>query len=231
MKMRRIITLVTLILLLSCGKVPGSLTNGEWRYDLIVNGVRAGSAVISNSEKDGLLVSRTEMIISLGTMKNTTVQTVVETVDFRPVRLEIINTMEDSSSGSRQVISRVAEFRGNVVTLDSDGTKAEYTLAEPFIIDGNFFADSLVKGKFSEKMEVRAKLYEPTVAADKTILVIVNVAGREKVKVRGKELKLIHVRQRVEKLKSVDIYLDDNGVTEKMVIKMLNNIFEMERVD
>ena len=80
-------------------------------------------------------------------------------------------------------------------------------------------------------MEVRAKLYEPTVAADKTILVIINVAGREKVKVRGKELKLIHVRQRVEKLKSVDIYLDDNGVTEKMVIKMLNNIFEMERVD
>jgi hypothetical protein len=61
--------------------------------------------------------------------------------------------------------------------------------------------------------------------------VIVNVAGRENVMVNGKELKLIHVRQRVEKLKSVDMYLNDTGVTEKMVIKMLNNIFEIERAD
>lgn len=231
MKPRRIIYLILILSFMSCAKVPQSIASGEWRYDLIVNGVRAGSAVITSGEKDGLLVSKTEMFISLGTIKNTTVQTVTETKDFRPVRLEIVNTMEDTSTGSRQVISRVAEFSGSEVTLDSDGQKAKYTLAGPYIIDGDFFTDSLVRGKFKEGMEVRAKLYEPTVAADKTILVIVNVAGREKVKVRGRELKLIHVRQRVEKLKSVDIYLDENGVTEKMVIKMLNNIFEMERVD
>ncbi|HPS59301.1 MAG TPA: hypothetical protein PK514_14450 [Spirochaetota bacterium] len=231
MELRRIIPVILLLSFLSCGKVPQSLTNGEWQYDLIVNGVRAGSAVISNCEKDGLLVSRTEMFISLGTMKNTTTQTVTETKEFRPVRLEVVSTLEDSSSGSRQVISRIAEFNGNNVTLDSDGKKARYTLTGPFIIDGNFFTDSLVKGRFREGMEIRAKLYEPTVTADKTILVIVNAAGRENVTVRGKELKLIHVRQRVEKLKSVDIYLDDTGVTEKMVIKMLNNIFEMERID
>lgn len=231
MKPRRIIYLILILSFMSCAKVPQSIASGEWRYDLIVNGVRAGSAVITSGEKDGLLVSKTEMFISLGTIKNTTVQTVTETKDFRPVRLEIVNTMEDTSTGSRQEISRVAEFSGSEVTLDSDGQKAKYTLAVPYIIDGDFFTDSLVRGKFKEGMEVRAKLYEPTVAADKTILVIVNVAGREKVTVRGRELKLIHVRQRVEKLKSVDIYLDENGVTEKMVIKMLNNIFEMERVD
>lgn len=231
MKLHRLIPVILVLTFISCGRVPQSLSNGEWHYNLIVNGVRAGSAVISSSEKDGLLVSRTEMFISLGTMKNTTIQTVTETKEFKPVKLEIINTMEDTSSGDKQVISSTAGFNGNRVTLDSDGKKAEYTLAQPFIIEGNFFADSLIKGKFREGMEVRAKIYEPTVAADKTILVIVNVAGRENVMVNGKKLKLIHVRQRVEKLKSVDIYLNENGVTEKMVIKMLNNIFEMERVD
>lgn len=231
MKLHRLIPAILVLTFLSCGRVPQSLSNGEWRYNLIVNGVRAGSAVISSSEKDGLLVSRTEMFISLGIMKNTTIQTITETKDFKPVKLEIINTMEDTNSGSSHVISRIAEFNGNQVTLDSDGKKAKYTLAQPFIIEGNFFADSLVKGKFKEGMEVRAKMYEPTVAADKTILVIVNVAGRENVMVNGKELKLIHVKQRVEKLKSVDMYLNDTGVTEKMVIKMLNNIFEMERAD
>jgi hypothetical protein len=80
-------------------------------------------------------------------------------------------------------------------------------------------------------MEVRARLYEPTVAADKTILVIINVAGRKKITVAGKERSLIHIRTRFEKLKSVDEYLNDSGVTEKMVIKMLNNIFELERIN
>lgn len=185
MKTLRLIPLLLMLALLSCNKVPGEIIKGEWRYRLMVNGVRAGSAVITSGEKDGMLIKRTAMSIKLGTIKNSSVQTVTETKDFRPVRLEIMNTLEDTSSGNRHLIAKVAEFSDDTVTLDSDGTKAVYKIPGPFIIEGEFFTDSLIKGGFKEGMEVRARLYEPTVAADKTILVIINVAGRKKNNSRG----------------------------------------------
>ena len=219
-----------LFLLLSCRSNPQSVPEGTWKYDLYVNGVKAGSAITVIEEKENLYITRSEMYLKMGAMENKTIQTVTETIDFKPVSLEILNTMEDSSSGLNQEISKTAFFDGNIVTLESDGYKSEIKLKEPFILDGNFFFKKLIKSGFKKGTRIEARIYEPSVEIDNTILVIVDVAGREKIRIGSEEMNLIHVKQRVEQLKIVDMYLNDEGVMEKAVIKMLNNIFELIRV-
>lgn len=226
MKKRSLIVLC-FILLLSCKSNPETVPEGKWKYDLYVNGVKAGSAITIIEEKDNLYISRNEMYLKMGTMENKTIQTVTETKDFKPVSLEIINTIKDTSSGLNQEIKKTALFDGTTVTLESDGFKSEIKLEEPFILDGNFFFKELVKSGFKKGTRIEAQIYEPSVEIDNTILVIVDVAGREKIKTGTGENELIHVRQRVEQLKIVDLYLNDEGVMEKAVIKMLNNIFEL----
>lgn len=224
------LTVLCLILLLSCRSTPESVPEGTWKYDLIVNGVKAGSAVTVIDEKENLYITRNEMYLKIGTMENKTVQTVTETRDFKPVSLEIHNTIKDSSSGLNHEMSKTAVFEGNRVTLKSDGFESVIDITGPFILDGNYFFKELVKSGFKKGTRIEARIYEPSVEIDNTILVIVDVAGREKIEVGSVEMDLIHVKQRVEQLKIVDIYLNDEGVMEKSVIKMLNNIFELIRV-
>jgi len=87
------------------------------------------------------------------------------------------------------------------------------------------------KNGFKKGTVVKASIYEPTVELEEPILVIVEMAGYENIDVNGKTKNLIHIKQKVEKLKSMDVYLNESGVTEKVVIKMLNNIFELVMVD
>lgn len=224
------LSLIIILLTASCGRVPESITNGEWNYTLTVNGVEAGSAVITNTTAGDRFISSTAMYLSMGTIKSSTIQTVTETLDFKPLQLDISNTIEDSSTGNRQVISKKAVISANNITLTSDGITAKYIIDKPFIIDGNYITDRLIKERFREGVEIRAHMYEPTVETDRTILVIVNVIGRETITSGGNRIDVIHVKERVEKLKSVDIYINENGIMEKTVIKMLNNIFILERV-
>jgi len=125
---------------------------------------------------------------------------------------------------------KTAFFDGNKVTLTSDGFESVIDIAHPFILDGNYFFKELTKSGFKKGTRIEAQIYEPSVEIDDTILVIIDVAGREKIKVGSSEMNLIHIKQRVEQLKIVDMYLNDEGVMEKAVIKMLNNIFELVRV-
>lgn len=218
------------MLLISCKSNPESVPEGTWKYDLFVNGVKAGSAITVIDEKENLYITRSEMYLKIGTMENKTVQTITETIDFKPVSLEIHNTIKDSASGLNHEMSKIAFFEGNKVTLKSDGFESVIDITGPFMLDGNFFFKELAKSGFKKGTRIEAKIYEPSVEIDNTILVIVNVAGREKIKVGSVEMNLIHVKQRVEQLKIVDMYLNDEGVMEKAVIKMLNNIFELTRV-
>ncbi len=222
--------ILTTLLLISCKSNPQSIPEGAWTYDLIVNGIKAGTAFVIIDETDDLYITKNEMSLKMGTMENTTLQIVTETKDFKPVKLETYNTIKDSSSGISQKVSRIALFEGNNIKLKSDGYETVINMESPFILDGNFFFKELMKSGFKKGTRIEAQIYEPSVEMDSTILVIVDVAGREKVKIGSEELDLIHVKQRVEQLKIVDMYLNDEGVMEKAVIKMLNNVFELVRV-
>lgn len=231
MKFRSIIFIFFIAVSISCSSKPDQIPQGTWNYDLLVNGVKAGRAVSSNTLIGDNYVIKSEMYLNVGTIQNKSIQTVTETKEFKPVKLEVINTVTDTAGVSNQDINKTATFNGKEVTLIAGDYKSKFTINDPFVLDGNYFFSELLKNNFKEGVIIKSHIYEPSVEIDSPILVIVEVKGMETVQVGKKSMKLLHIRQRIEKFKSMDIYLNENGITEKIVIKMLNNVFELVRVE
>jgi len=231
MKFRNFLYALIITTAVSCTSTPAQIPEGEWNYDLLINGVKAGSAVLSNTVSGDNYVTKSEMYLNMGTIQNKSVQIVTETKNFKPVKLEVFNTVTDTSGNSNQEIIKTAVFDGDNVTLKTGDYESKFRLQGPFVLDGNYFFSELLKNKFKTGVIIKANIYEPSVEIDTPILVLVETKGIETVQVRNKSMKLLHVRQRVEKLKSMDMYLNEKGVTEKVVVKMLNNIFELVRVE
>lgn len=231
MKLRTSILVLIIAFTASCKETPAGIPSGSWKYDLVVNGVKAGTAVCSNEKSGDTYIIKSEMFLTVGSIENRSVQIIKETSDFRPVSLEILNTVKDSGSGKVQEINKTATFNGKEVTLNSGEYKSKFIIEEPFVLDGNYFFNELLKNKFKKGTIVKAHIYEPTVELEDPILVIVEIMGYESVDVNGTSKNLMHIKQKVEKLKSLDVYLDENGVTEKVVIKMLNNVFELVKAN
>lgn len=230
MKSRLLIPVFILITAASCTSRPETIPEGTWIYDLLVNGVKAGKAIFSNTSSGNFYVSKNEMYLNIGSIENKSLQIITETKDFKPVKLEVYNTVTDTSNASKQEINKIAVFNGGEVTLKADDNESKFKISRPFVLDGNYFFNELLKNKFKDGTVIKAQIYEPSVEIDASILVIVETKGMEEVQVGASKMKLLHVKQRVEKLKSIDIYMNDKGITEKIVIKMLNNIFELVRV-
>lgn len=231
MKIRLFLSAIIIITSVSCSTKPAQIPEGIWNYDMLVNGVKAGNAVLSNTSTPDSYITKSEMYLKIGSIENRSIQIVTETRDFKPVKLEILNTVTDSATKSTQEINKTAVFDGNDVTLNSGSFKTKFRIKEPFVLDGNYFFSEFLKHGFKTGTLIQANIYEPSVELDTPILVITESKGIEEIKIRSGSMKLIHIKQRVEKLKSMDIYLNENGVTEKVVIKMLNNVFELVRTD
>ncbi|PKL15062.1 MAG: hypothetical protein CVV49_22045 [Spirochaetae bacterium HGW-Spirochaetae-5] len=231
MKFRSVLLIFLIITSISCSSKPDQIPQGTWNYDLLVNGVKAGRAVSSNTLEGDNYVIRSEMYLNMGSIENKSVQTVIETKDFKPVKLEVLNTVTDTTGVSSQDINKTATFNGKEVTLIAGDYKSRFTINDPFVLDGNYFFSELLKNNFEEGVIIKSHIYEPSVEIDTPILVIVEVKGMETVQIGNKSMKLLHIKQRIEKLKSMDIYMNEKGITEKIVIKMLNNVFELVRVE
>lgn len=231
MKFRSIIFIFFITVSISCSSKPDQIPQGTWNYDLLVNDVKAGRAVSSNTIVGDNYVTRSEMYLNMGSIENKSIQTVTETKDFKPVKLEVINTVTDTAGVSNQEINKTATFNGKEVTLIAGDYKSKFTINDPFVLDGNYFFSELLKNNFKEGVIIKSHIYEPSVEIDTPILVIVEVKGMETVQIGKKSMKLLHIKQRIEKLKSMDIYINEKGITEKIVIKMLNNVFELVRVE
>lgn len=231
MKLTTFISALAIIITASCSSTPVQIPEGTWNYDLLVNGVKAGRAVFSNTSSGDNFILKSEMYLNMGTIENKSVQIITETKQFKPVKLEVYNTVTDTSGTGTQEINKTAVFNGGEVTLKTGDYESKFKLKEPFVLDGNFFFNELLKNKFKTGIIIKGYIYEPSVEIDTPILVLVETKGIETVQVGNKSLKLLHIKQRVEKLKSMDMYLNENGVTEKIVIKMLNNIFELVRAE
>jgi hypothetical protein len=208
-----------------------AIPEGTWNYDLIVNSVKAGKAIFSNSVADGNYVVRTELYLSIGPIENKSVYIITETRDFKPVKLEEYNTITDRLNNSVQEITKIAIFEDAKVTLKSGDKKSTFEIDENFVLDGNYFISELIKNQFEKGTIVHARIYEPSVEIDAAILAVTEVNGWESVNVGNKSMKLMHLKCRIENFKSIDMYLNEHGVTEKMVMRMLNNEFVMERVE
>ena len=230
----KFLLLVLAASIIACTSAPkniSSIPEGTWNYDLIVNSVKAGKAVLSNNTEDNNYVARSELYLSMGPIENKSVYIVTETKDFKPVKLEEYNTITDSLNNTVQEIKKVVTFEGSKVTIQSGDKKSTLKIDETFVLDGNYFMNELIKNQFQEGTVVNARIYEPSVELDATILAAAEVKGYSSVKVRNKSMKLLHLKCRIENFKSIDMYLNEHGVTEKMVLKMLNNEFVLERIE
>lgn len=229
--MRKIMKRLALLLILftaapGCSvKTPTSIAQGTWVYQLLMNGVKIGTASVSNSQRDGLFISAIQMDMVLGDVKNTTRQVITETADFKPVKLEIYNTVLNGKK--RQEINTIAEFKDKTVELTAGGQKTRFTIEKPFILDGNYFMDFLIKKRFKKGTQVSALLYDPTFETEEPINVRMKVKGHEEVTINGKTKQLIHIVQRIENSKNIDIFIDENGIAQKAIILMLNNRIEL----
>lgn len=228
---KTLVILITMLLTVSCGKKLNSIERGSFTYLLKINGMTAGKSVITRKMENGNHITETAMTMKAGHIENSALVKVTETSEFKPVKLEIINTMKDTSSNAVQEIKKTALFNDNTVSLDTNGYKSEFKIDENFYLDGDFFIDELKKKKFKPGTVVRAKIYEPTVKVDSPILVIYKVIGDKKISLNNREIDTVHISQKIEMLKSIDWYISRDGVVQKVVIKMLNNIIEMELVN
>ncbi len=224
-------TIILFLVLLqsSCMAVPEDIPTGTWNYRLLANGVEAGTATISNEKNDGLYITETVMEMSMGQIQSTTRNIVTETLDFKPVKLETYNTV--NNSGRKNTINTVATFEGKNVTLKFDDHKATVTLDSPFIIDGNYLLSELIKKGFKKGTEAAALMYEPTIELESLIKIRAGVMGKKTVIINGKKEKLLHVIIAIEDQQTVDLYLDSNGIARKTVVVMLNNRIELEILD
>lgn len=154
--MKRITIIIFLfILITSCsGKTPTAIPQGTWEYRLLMNGVEIGTASVANTQKHNLFISTVQMDMILGKIKNSTRQVITETAEFKPVKLEIFNTVINGTD--RQEINTVAEIKGDKIILTAGETSSEIKIGKPFILDGNFFMNH-----FIQKNSKRGPKFQP----------------------------------------------------------------------
>lgn len=219
--------LFILPLLVLCGAAPGAIPSGQWEYRLLANGVQVGRAILSNRASNGNYVITSELRMDMGRIGNISRQIVTETTDFRPVKLESYTTL--LNNGKKQTIDTVAEFNGQTVTVRAGDKTSAITLRGNFVLDGNYFIASMIGAGFRRGFETKALIYDPTIELETLIPVTTRVIGMEDVVLGGKTVRLMHITQSIDNVKSADSYLDEKGVLVRAVIQMMNITIELVR--
>jgi hypothetical protein len=229
--MKNLIIINCIFLLFSTNlfAVPETVAQGEWEYKLFVNGVVVGASKINNKIIDGNYVSTSEYSVKLADSTTITKDTVTETLDFKPVKLE--NYLKIINAGKVHETNIVSIFKGKNVELTYGNKKYNYTLNRDFIIDGNYFMSQLIQAKFKSGFEVSNYMYNPAVELETLIKATTRVIGPENIIINGKEIKLIHVVQSIENIKdNIDLFIDENGILQKGIIRMLNLKIELIKI-
>ena len=105
--------------------------------------------------------------------------------------------------------------------------KSRLKINKFFRLPGNFFIAELIKNDFKKGTEIKADVYDPAIEAESPLPSKIKVLGKEKVKINDKEEELVHAIQVIDRIKSIDYYLDRSGVARKIVVIMLNSRMEM----
>jgi hypothetical protein len=225
MKKLLVLTIILFVSAGACRKGAEEIPSGTWNYRLLVNGAPIGRAVVTNKIVNNNWVSTTNMEMDAGYVKNTSRQIITETLEFKPVKMETYN--RTIQNGQVSEVRTIATFNGSKVELETGEGKSTITISKPFILEGNYFMKELIRNEFKAGTIIRNHVYEPSVDTEEPVLVLVKVLGREDVSINGKTRNLIHLGFSIENLKNIDSYIDNDGITRKTVITMLNNRLEL----
>lgn len=209
----------------ACRSETSAIPTGKWDYSILLNGSAIGTAVYTNQLSGENYISSIEMKMKSGSVENSVFERIEETKNFVPVRLEIVNRIK--SGDNTQEEKTVSTFSKNSVELDSGGVKSSFTIGKTFHLEGNYITSELIKRKFAEGSVIKINLYDPTIEPDDAFPVTIKVAGRKNVSINGREENLVHIIYSIENVKSIDMYVDERGISRKSVIQMLNNRMEM----
>ena len=120
--------------------------------------------------------------MKLADMTTSTKDVVIETVDFKPVKLESSTRV---LNGKQKYESNViSTFKGRNVELNYGGKKFNYTINRDFITDGGYFLDQLIKAKLKAGFEVTNYVYNPSVELETPIKATTKVAGYENILIK-----------------------------------------------
>lgn len=213
--------LVLIFALANCAyQYPTTIPTGSWKYKLLVNGAKVGHAVLSNTKKDNHYVSTSQLIMVTGRIENRSSQITTETLDFKAVRLESNNTIIDGDK--KQQINTLSDFLGKKVKLTIDNKTTTVVIPDDFRLEGNYLLHRLIKEKFKPGVVIEYNIYDPTIELESVIRVKAKVAGLKNVELHSGTKKLIHISQAIEGIKSVDFFLDEQGIMQQTIIQMLN---------
>lgn len=228
--MKRIIIYICfLFFFLSCRSGPAKIPQGNWKYILYVNDTEVGTANISNKIENKTYISSSEYTMKMQDLTTVTKDVVIETLDYKPVRLESYSRIENAGKIHENNI--VSVFSGNEVELSYGKKKVKYSVNRDFIIDGNFFMGKLIEGKFEKGMEVSNYIYNPSVELETPVKATTKVIGFERIMINGKEKDLMHISQSIENINdNVDLFIDDQGILQKGIIYMLNIKIELIKI-
>lgn len=233
LKLRKIFRMTLLQLLLletilcACTKTPSAIPTGEWNYVLFVNKSRVGTAKISNTRDDGKYITTTEMTMKVGDITHVAKQIITETIDFVPIKYETYNKI--IKGNLVQNINTIAEIFGKKITLTTDSSTQKIEIEKDFKLEGNYFLAQFIAGGFKNGMKVEAYIYEPAMDPEEPVLLKAMVAGRETITIGEKKYSAIRIIEYIEKFKSFDMFLDEQGVLLKAEITMLNMQIEFVR--
>jgi len=227
LKIKNIYLGLFLVVLIS-GTVLGSeveIQTGDWDYKLLMNSVKIGTASFKNRFEKKKYISSSEIKMKVSGVINFSKQVITETKDFRPLKIEIQNKI--ITDKKIQDNKTTVVVKKNKLEVSSGDLKSTVKPNRPFIFDGHFIMANLLKNNFKKDLEIKKYIYDPSIDLKKPFLVIVKVIGTEKVLINNEELELVHLKQSIENIKTIDFYVNFKGIMQKAVIEMANNKIEL----
>ena len=221
---KKILILLSMLFIFQCSGKKTENT-GEWKYKIFINGNHAGTALVKISLNGNNYKHELEMETITGNLKNTVKRTLVETKDYKPVSLEILNKI--ISSNDIHEIKTSAYAKDDGVEVIFDNKKNFIPIETPFMFDGLYSTAELKKMRFKKGGLIRSRIYDPQIDIESSVILNTAVSEKKKFTFRGKEIELYHVLQYINSHKTTELHMDPSGTIYKSRTTMLNYTMEM----
>jgi hypothetical protein len=220
-----LLIILSILYILQCTNKKKDENIGEWKYKIFINGNNAGIAIVKISTNGDNYIHELEMETTTGDIKNTSRKKLVETKDYKPVSLEIINKI--ISNNDIQEIKTIVNAKEDGVDVISDNNRFFVPIERPFIFDGLYHTAELKKIRFKKGDLIKSRIFDPQIENESSVILNTAVSGKKKFTIRDKEIELFHVLQFINNLKAIEMYMDSRGTIYKSKTTMLNYTMEM----